>query len=141
MSLDPVTALLSIGEAALQRLWPDPNKRDTHLRKLEELAHQGKLAELEAEVKLLVGQMEVNKVEAASENIFKSGWRPFVGWCCGFSFVYVSIVDPFIRLMAQLNGYQGPFLEIDSTITMQVLFGMLGLGIMRSHDKLKVKQK
>ena len=141
MALDPATALLNLGESVINKLWPDPNKRAEEMRLLQELSQRGDLARLEQNVKLMIAQMEVNKVEAESENLFKSGWRPFVGWSCGFAFVYVSIIDPMIRTIALINGYEGQFVEIDTTITMQVLFGMLGLGLMRSHDKVKLKQK
>jgi hypothetical protein len=50
---------------------------------------------------------------------------------------YAAILEPILRLIATLWGYTGEFPVIDTTITMQILFGLLGLGAMRSYDKVK----
>ncbi len=84
----------------------------------------------------LKANIEVNKVEAASGNVFVSGWRPFVGWVGGFSLAYAAILEPLFRFGAvTLFGYKGLFPIIDTDITLQVLMGMLGLGAMRSYEK------
>lgn len=85
-----------------------------------------------------MAQIGVNTMEAQSSSLFVSGWRPFVGWACGFSLVYVALLDPIARFVSQvIFNYVGPFPIIDTTITMQVLFGMLGLGGMRTWEKTK----
>jgi len=85
-----------------------------------------------------MAQIEVNKQEAQSASLFVSGWRPFVGWVCGFGLFYVAILDPIARFVAQvIFDYAGKFPVIDTTITMQVLFGLLGLGGMRTYEKSK----
>jgi len=90
---------------------------------------------MEIELAASQGQMAINMEEAKSEHLFVSGWRPFVGWGCGFAFIYVSIVNPLMTWTARLCGSAAVFPVIDSTITMQVLIGMLGLGAYRSYDK------
>lgn len=137
MSFDPLSALFDLGKSAIDKIWPDPIKRAEELRKLEEMKQRGDLEELNAQVKLLTGQMEINKIEAGSDSLFVSGWRPFVGWVCAFSLAYISIIEPLMRLLATMFGYSGEFPEIDTTITMQVLIGMLGLGVMRTREKEK----
>ena len=137
MSADPITAALEIGTSIIKRIWPDPADQAKHSFRIQQLAQDGKLEELQAEVQLLVGQMEINKAEAASGNWFASSWRPFTGWTCALGLFYVSIVEPIIRIVAEMNGYTGEFPVIDTTITMQVLMGMLGLGIMRTREKEK----
>jgi hypothetical protein len=83
-----------------------------------------------------LAQIDVNKVEAASTNWFVAGWRPFVGWVCGVGLSYVSIVEPMLRFLAQVVfDYKGAFPLIDTTLTMQVLLGMLGFGAMRMYEK------
>lgn len=141
MALDPLTALFEAGKMAVERIWPDPIKRAEEVRKLEEIQQRGNLAELDARVKLLLGQLDINKQEAAHKSIFVAGWRPFIGWCCGFSLLYVSIVEPLMRFTASMYGYTGEFPEIDASITMQVLLGMLGLVASRSYDKQKGTSK
>ena len=137
MSFDPLSALFDIGKVAIEKIWPDPTKRAKELRKLEEMKQRGSLAEMNAQVNMLTGQMEINKVEAASGNWFVAGWRPFVGWVCGFALAYAAILEPFMRFIASVNDYSVTFPIIDTTITMQVLLGMLGLGAMRTREKEK----
>lgn len=97
--------------------------------------YQIELAKLDSQA--LQNQTDINKIEAASTNLFVSGWRPFVGWVCGFALAYAAILEPFLRFIASLCGFTGSFPVIDTTITMQVLLGMLGLGGMRSFEKAK----
>lgn len=95
---------------------------------------QQKLMELE--LRAMEGQMQINLEESKHENIFVSGWRPFVGWVGGFALLYASILEPLISWVAQVAfGYLGSFPKLDTTITMQILFGILGLGAFRSFDK------
>lgn len=135
MAADPITALLNVGESVINRIWPDANKRGEQMIRLQEIARQGDLALLEAEVKLLTMQMEVNKAEAQHKSVFVAGWRPFCGWVGGLSFSYAAILEPVMRFVSVHAGYEGEFPVLDTTLTMQVLLGMLGLGVMRSVDK------
>ena len=137
MSFDPLSALCDLGKTAIDKIWPDPIKRAEELRKLEEMKQRGDLEELNAQVKLLTGQMEVNKIEAAHKSIFVSGWRPGVGWVCALGLLYASFVEPLMRFIATMLDYTGTFPVIDTSITMQVLLGMLGLGMMRTREKEK----
>lgn len=85
-----------------------------------------------------MAQIDVNKAEAQSGSLFVSGWRPFVGWVCGLALFYVALVYPFMQFVSVTYfNYTGKFPEIDTTITMQVLFGLLGLGGMRTYEKSK----
>lgn len=137
MSLDPISALLDVGKMAISRIWPDPMKQAEEERKLMALAQSGDLEKMKMEVSLLTGQMEINKIEASSKSVFVAGWRPFVGWVCGFGLAYVSIIEPLMRFIAAMAGYEGEFPVIDTTLTMQVLLGMLGLTIARTREKEK----
>ena len=63
--------------------------------------------ELEKEIiSLNKAQLEVNKVEAKHSNIFVSGWRPAIGWICGFSIGYHFILEPVIQYILIVNGIQ-----------------------------------
>ena len=60
------------------------------------LAHEiATMGERHAQESLLA-QLEINKAEAASGSLFKGGWRPFVGWICGFALLYHFILSPMI---------------------------------------------
>ena len=128
--MDPISALLNIGNTLITKLFPDPAQAAQAQLELLKLQQNGDLA-------TMVAQTDINKVEAASSSMFVAGWRPFVGWVGGFGLAYAAILEPILRLIATLNGYTGEFPVIDTTITMQILFGLLGLGAMRSYDKMK----
>lgn len=90
------------------------------------------------EADLQKAQIEVNKEEAKSTNWFVAGARPAVMWICAFALAYAAILEPIGRFAAQvLFGYTGAFPVIDTDLTLQVLFGILGLGAYRAVEKIK----
>ena len=90
----------------------------------------------------LMGQLEINKAEAASGSIFKGGWRPFIGWVCGVAFAYHFVLQPLIVFGVTASGVDIPELPVfDMGSLMTVMMGMLGLGGMRSIEKLKKIEK
>jgi hypothetical protein len=102
------------------------------------LAHEiATMSEKHAQ-ELAMAQIEVNKAEAASGSIFKGGWRPFIGWVCGFAFAYHFILQPILLFGAAAAGISLPPLpEFDMSQMMPVLLGMLGLGGLRTFEKHK----
>jgi hypothetical protein len=117
---------------------PDPQQKAEAQQKLAEMAQAEEFKQIDAVLSAAQQQADINKQEAASNSLFVAGWRPFVGWVCGFALAYAAIVDPLARFSAEvIFKYTGAFPLIDTTVTMQVLFGMLGLGAMRSFDKSK----
>lgn len=131
MSLDPISAALDIGGKLIDRLWPDPTQAAAAKLQLLQMQQNGELA-------IITTQTDTNKVEAASSSVFVAGWRPFCGWIGGCGLAYAAIIEPTARFVSTVMvGYTGDFPAIDTTVTMQVLFGMLGLGAMRSYDKAK----
>ena len=135
MSLDPLTAAFDIGKSIISRVWPDPSDQAKQLFKLEELKQKGDLAQLNAMVVSLQSQLKINAVEAAHRSIFVAGWRPFIGWVGGFSLAYAGILEPLMRFIATVAGYEGDFPLIETASTITILMGMLGIGGMRSYDK------
>lgn len=133
--MDPISAVLNIGNTIINKLFPDPAEAAKAQLALLKMQQDGELA-------AIVAQTDINKIEAASQSIFVAGWRPFCGWVGGAGLAYAAIVEPLLRLLASLYGYTGDFPAIDTTITMQILFGLLGLGAMRSYDKAtEIKKK
>jgi hypothetical protein len=94
-----------------------------------------KLADLEA--KANEAQNNVNAIEAASPNWFIAGARPAIMWICAAGLFYGTIGKPFIEFFARIGGYAGTFPEIDSDTLSTTMYGMLGLGVMRTAEKLK----
>lgn len=141
MSFDPLSALFDLGKTAIEKIWPDPVKRSEELRKLEELKQAGDLVRLQAEVSLMLGQIEINKAEAQHPSVFVAGARPAVMWIGAFGLAYAAIIEPIARFVARvICDYSGEFPALDTTITMQVLFGILGLGAYRTFEKTKEVQ-
>lgn len=116
---------------------PNPNERAQAREELESKI-------VDAETKGLLGQLEINKVEAQHRSLFVAGWRPSIGWVCGFAFAYHFVLLPFLLLLiavgSEVYGWdfdasQLPELEMESLMT--VLMGMLGLGTLRTFEKVK----
>jgi hypothetical protein len=124
--LDVGSIIESVGKVAGDLITTDKEKMQLELegRKLDQA--------------LDLAQIEVNKVEAASSSLFTSGWRPYIGWGCGTAFLYSALFEPMLRFIAQVVfDYKGPFPQLDTNMTMQVLFGMLGMAGMRAWEKGK----
>ena len=102
------------------------------------LAHEiATMADKHAQ-EVALAQIEVNKAEASSGSLFKGGWRPFVGWICGFALLYHFILSPLIIFVITLTGSTIPPLpEFDMGSLMTVLLGMLGIGGLRTYEKQK----
>lgn len=102
------------------------------------LAHEiATMSERHAQ-EIAMAQIEVNKAEAQSSSVFKGGWRPFIGWVCGFAFAYHFIIQPVLIFGVGVAGIQLPALpEFDMSQMMPVLLGMLGLGGLRTFEKQK----
>ena len=125
-------------KSAVTRIWPDKSEAQKLAAEIDKAHEDGRLEELKLAWENAKAQIEVNKIEAASADPFTSRWRPFVGWVGGFGLAYAAIIDPLARFVAKVVfNYAGAFPVIDTTITMQVLFGLLGLGAMRSIERVK----
>lgn len=136
-------ALSKIFGRVVDTVLPDKTQADAAKLKYFELAQSGELAELSQETEIAKAQIDVNKIDAQSDDKFTSRARPFIIWVCGITLLYAGLIEPILRFIARVfYGYTGDFPEIDTVITLQVLFGLLGLGGMRSFDKyVKVKSR
>jgi hypothetical protein len=132
MALDPVSALLDIGGKVLDRVLPDPAQQAAAKLELLKLQQNGELAQI-------TGQMDINKVEAASSSLFVSGWRPSIGWVCGAGFAVQFVIGPLAEWGSALAGHPVKFPQMDTGTMMPLLLGMLGLGGLRTAEKLADK--
>ena len=123
----------------LDKIIPDPQAAADAKLKALELAQKGDLAALDAELRLALGQLEVNKDEAATD-MFRGGWRPAVGWVCVVGLAYQFVLQPVLPWLVALFGAQVPPLPaIDNETLMVLLTGMLGLGGLRTFERVKGK--
>jgi hypothetical protein len=129
--------ILSIGTKLIDRLIPDKSEQDKAKIRLIELQQAGELQLLQADLQVAISQNEVNKQEAASPDRFVSGWRPFVGWVCGLALAYHYIIQPFLVFVFISQGVNISPPRIEGDMLFTILLGMLGLGGLRTFEKVK----
>ena len=121
--------LFGVGEVAglantvINKLWPDKTEQEKQ--------------ELAAAVMVVQGQIDTNKEEAKSPSVFVSGWRPFIGWACGVACAWNWIGLKVALFIAAYLGHPPNITPADITEMMPVLLGMLGLGGMRTVEKIQ----
>lgn len=130
-------AIIPIIGTVIDKVLPDPAvAAEAKLRALE-MAQRGELATLDADVRLALGQMDINRVEAGTDK-FRGGWRPAAGWVCVLGLGYSFLLRPLLPWAVQVAG--GPDLALPAIDTMELLVllgGMLGLGGYRTAEKLR----
>ena len=118
--IGPITAILG-------KFVEDKDQRNA-------LAHEIATMSEKHALELSKGQMAVNATEAAHKSLFVAGWRPAIGWICGFALLYSTILAPIIGIWVAVP-------PVDSSLLTSVLMGMLGLGAMRTAEKVKGVQR
>ena len=116
MAIDPITAGIELVNSAVNKIWP--NKSDQEKQ------------ELAAAVTLVQGQLDINKAEATNANWFVAGWRPYIGWICGTGLGYQFLVYPI------LIAFVPKIVQLDMGTLLTLLLGMLGIGGLRTYEKL-----
>ena len=132
-------ALIPAVVSVIDKVLPDPQQAAEAKMRALELAQRGELAALDADVRMALGQMEVNRAEAQTD-LFRGGWRPATGWCCVAGLAYQFILQPVLPWVVALFGAEVPPLPaIDNETLMVLLTGMLGLGGLRTFERVKGK--
>jgi len=129
MAFDPITAGLDILGRVIDRVLP--NKVEADRAKAELMAMQ-----VTGELDQMIGQLEINKTEAAHASIFVAGWRPASGWICNIGLAYTFLLQPLLTWACSIAGVaQPPGIPFDA---LYVLLGsLLGVGTLRTVDKVK----
>ena len=124
-----LSPILDLAKGMIDRWFPDPaQKAKAEMDMMVLLQTQ--------DMQKVIGQLQINAAEAANPSMFVSGWRPWVGWCCGFGFLWAAIGQPVFAYIAVIKGWP-PAPEINTDVLLYVLGGMLGLGTLRSVEKVK----
>lgn len=125
-----ISALSPIVSDLIDRAFPDSEKR--------EQAKLDTMAKIQEQINALdLAQMEVNKAEASHSSMFVAGARPFVMWVCGIAFAYHYVLQPLLAFILANTGHDVVLPAFDMETLATVLMGMLGLGGLRSYDKLQ----
>lgn len=132
-----IGSVFDFGSKIIDKIWP--NAEDANKAKLEmmKLQQEGAFKELEMQFEAGKAQIEVNKVEAANASVFVAGWRPAAGWVCVMGLFYSVFLRPLISWVATVYVLNAVPPVIDNVLIMELLFGMLGLGALRSYDKVQ----
>lgn len=125
-----IQALLPVASSVIDRVIPDKEAAEKAKREMQ--------IELVNNINdIAKAQIEVNKQEAAHRNVFVAGWRPFIGWTCGAAFCYHFVIQPLLIFVLAANGVALDLPSFDMGALMTVLTGMLGLGGLRTFEKMK----
>ena len=131
-------ALIPAISGLLDKIIPDPQMREQAKIELLKSERASDIEELRMALSADQMQADINKTEAASLNIFVSGWRPFIGWVCGIAFAYHFILQPILAfIIANANGGKVELPNFDMQELSTVLMGILGLGGLRTLEKIK----
>jgi|TARA_B100000900_G_scaffold337283_1_gene299192 hypothetical protein len=118
--------VIEVADKVLGKFIPDKNLKMKLQKEMTMAFHDANLA-----------QIQLNKQEAAHKNIFVAGWRPFVGWICGVALAYHFILSPIIETILIVSGLKIDLPSFEFSQLSSILMGMLGLGGLRTYEKMK----
>lgn len=122
LDLTGIGSVADLATTAINKIWPDKSEQEKQ--------------QLAAAVMVVQGQLDINKAEAANPNIFVAGWRPFIGWVCGMACAWNWIGLKMALFVAAFIGHPLALQAADIGEMMPVLMGMLGLGGLRTVEKI-----
>ena len=123
IDLTGIGSVADLASTVINKIWPDKSEQEKQ--------------QLAAAVMVIQGQLDINKAEAASPSAFTSGWRPGIGWVCALALFFQYIARPLLMWVGLVSGHSWPPLPgIDDNLW-QLLLGMLGLGGLRTYEKVK----
>lgn len=123
MNSDPITAVSNLAGTVIGKLWPDKSAQEQ--------------AQLAAAVALVQGQLAINAAEAASPSVLVAGWRPAIGWVCGAACAWNWLGLPIAKLAGEVLGHPLALGPADLAEMWPLLLGMLGIGGLRTVEKIK----
>ncbi len=122
MDITGLGAVSDLVNTAINKIWPDKSEAEKQ--------------QLAAAVMVVQGQLDINKVEAANPSVFVSGWRPFIGWVCGTGCAWNWVALPAVKAILAIAGNPIELHPADLTEMLPLLFGLLGLGTLRTVEKI-----
>lgn len=123
MDITGLGAVSDLANTVINKIWPDKTEAEKQ--------------QLAAAVMVIQGQLDINKAEASSPSVFVSGWRPAIGWVCGTACAWNWIGLPIVKAGLMVYGHPLDLSPADVSEMMPILLGMLGLGGLRTAEKIK----
>lgn len=131
-------AIMTMGKSLINSVFPDPAQKADAQMKLLAMQQAGEFKDIDANLQLMLAQIANNTADANSASFFRGGWRPFIGWVCGSGLAYQFLLRPIAQMVIDICGVQGVVMAtLDLTTLMSLLFGILGLGTLRTVEKVK----
>jgi hypothetical protein len=122
MDITGIGAISDLAGTVINKIWPDKTEQEKQ--------------QLAAAVMVVQGQIDINKAEASNPSVFVSGWRPFIGWVCGAACAWNWIGIPVVKVALGFTAYKLVVSPADISEMMPILMGMLGLGGLRTVEKM-----
>lgn len=122
MSILGIGDVANLASTVVNKIWPDKTAEEQ--------------ANIAYAVTVVQGQLSTNQAEASNQNVFVAGWRPFIGWICGSGLGWNYAGRPVICAVMTIIGHPVDIPMMDLSELMPLLIGMLGLGGMRTYEKI-----
>ena len=132
-----IGSVLDLGSKIIDRIWPDPAQRDAAKLELFKAQQAGEFKEMDQAFEIAKAQIGVNQVEASNGALFVSGWRPAIGWVCAAALAYQYVGRPLVAWTFAVVGHPLPPMPGLDDNLWQLMMGMLGLGGLRTFEKVK----
>lgn len=121
---------------------PNPEERQKARLALEAQVMQQQSEIVKALIASDAQQNEINKIEAASSSMFIAGWRPYIGWVCGFALSWQYVLMPIATWVASVvasstGGKALTFPVLDNSQLYPILLALLGMGGLRTLEKIQ----
>jgi hypothetical protein len=122
----------------VDKIFPDKDKADQVKLEMLKLQQAGDFKVADQAFELAKGQLDINKAEAQNPNLFVSGWRPAAGWVCVAAYAFNYLLLPIANWGARWIDANAPaIVALETGELTTLLFGMLGIGGLRTIEKFK----
>jgi hypothetical protein len=141
LDITGISSVLDFGSKIIDRVWPDPQQAAAAKLELFKAQQAGEFKEMDQAFEIAKAQIGVNQTEAGNGSTFVSGWRPAIGWVCASALGYQYLLRPIISWGVAAAGHPLPPMPGLDDNLWQLMMGMLGLGGLRTFEKVKGASK
>jgi len=141
LDITGISSVLDFGSKIIDRVWPDPQQAAAAKLELFKAQQAGEFKEMDQAFEIAKAQISVNQTEAGNGAVFVSGWRPAIGWVCACALAYQYLIRPIVSWGVVAIGHPLPAMPGLDENLWQLMMGMLGLGGLRTFEKVKGASK